>query len=113
MNLFELGAQTSGPESTQAALEADYHLSKADIETFASLVTYLASTGFEDVTAGELAVYAGWTVEAMAPRLLGLENKGWVARGDLRDSRAAGEPQRRGYRALLPFSALMRVGQPP
>jgi hypothetical protein len=52
MNLFTFGAKTNRPTAVQAAIDqAQYDLSKLEIEAFASLVTYLASTGFEDVAA--------------------------------------------------------------
>ncbi len=74
-----------------ASLEAFAHirqtLTEREIEVFLKVCDYVALTGYQDVTGGELALWADLPVTSVRPRIHGLVHKGWLTSGAIRSSR--------------------------
>lgn len=73
------------------------------------IARYLARTGYEDVTGGELCAATGLPILTVRPRLTELVQAGLLVKGPVRASRVASEKHCHGVRPTLPLAAIERA----
>ena len=77
---------------------------------YLALCDYLAASGHDDATGGEVAAHANLSILNVRPRLTGLHDKGLVTRTtDTRASRAKYEQRCHAYVPAVPRAAVERV----
>lgn len=79
-----------------------------ELAVYQALWHYSRVNGVSDMTGRELADAMRWDVLNVRPRLTGLLAKGYVLKGTIRNSRVSGEARCRGYRPVVPLSAVER-----
>jgi hypothetical protein len=86
-------------------------LADMEFRVYAALCTYIARTGNQDATGGELAVFAGLSVLSVRPRLTALLKRGLVLAHGARESRVAAERRSHPVSPVLPLAAVVRAHQ--
>lgn len=97
---------------SEASLEAWQrllpHVAALDFETLDLIYSYLASTGFSDVTGAELAAWSGRDKTSTRPSMTRLFQKSLLQHGPKRQSRA-GEVSCRPLQPTVSQAAVLRA----
>jgi len=109
MPLFDQPVHRLADTSLSAFAHVRETLSERQVPVFLKVHDYVALTGYDDVTGGELAEWAGVPILSCRPRLTELVDLGWLLKGPARKSRAAGESRSHGVFPAVPRAAVERV----
>lgn len=102
MTLFDLADRQMADTSLDAYAHVRQTLAEREYVVFAALWSLGEATG------GELAEFLNTLPTSTRPRLSGLEDKGLIAKGPIRQSRARYEGRCRPYRPVVPLAAVTR-----
>lgn len=102
-------AETMADTSLEAFEAILPTLQQREWEVFLLVSDYVSSTGYANVTGGELAAWSGKLITSLRPRITGLVDKGLLHSWGIRDSRAHLEGRCHPVSCAVPRSAIERA----